>query len=547
MLSFEEVADESFGGLLDQLSQGASLDYPAGAHERDLITQVGRLGHIMSDDDDSLSQGPENALELLLHAVAHDGIQGPHRLVHQQDLRIEHERSHDANPLALPSAELGGETGQQVRGEVDESRQLFHAGLHPIRAPALLPGHKRDILGRRQVREETTVLDDVPHSQADLAHGLRSEHRPVESDLAAVGMDQPDDQSQQSRFSASAGPDQSQALALLDRHRGGLQHSATTINLAHALEGDHPSTFGSFSRSPGRVMVLGHFIVAANARVRSWNGAGTAFTIWQNRENATWSGRGLGQGVGGMPSKLQSVSEQVQISRGLLTGLGTLLVASLLAVGFLVGQRSAPGQTGQTPSATASSSPLATGPPMAAAARPEDQSIEDRLDTLEKRIESRQRQVGSLRVEPSPLPLSVKSTPSPASSPFRSQRTEKVLYLEHLDEIVGRSAFTSSQSFSERLLPQAMAGAEPQLEELLARTSHVREEVRALRPPPECLAHQALVVEQLDEAVRLLEEVRAANASGDAKSLQALASRVASSQEQTAKLQALDRTLRQIP
>ena len=223
------------------------------------------------------------------------------------------------------------------------------------------------------------------------------------------------------------------------------------------------------------------------------------------------------------------MSEQVQISRGVVVTVVTLLVASLLTVGYLVGQRNAvPGPVPPT-----ASSAVALNPPVVAAT---PEGLEDRIGALEERVAARQREVGQLRMPASGLP-----TPALTVAAVVGARR---VYFDRLDAIVGASAFSGSQSFAARLLPQAMLEDDKGLQRLLARTEQASSEVETLKAPPECKAHLALVAAQLREAIALLKEVQSAQASGDTGALRDLASRTETSQDETVRLQVLDRSLR---
>ena len=222
------------------------------------------------------------------------------------------------------------------------------------------------------------------------------------------------------------------------------------------------------------------------------------------------------------------MSKQVQVSRGVLGAGAALLVVSLLAVGYLLGQRDS------SPAVMATATPAALARPVTAAT---PQELDDRIGALEKRVAARQREVGQLRVPASATPART------VDGVVAARRT----YFEKLDAIVGASAFSGSQSFAAQLLPQAMAGDQDELKRLLTRTEQARAEVAALKPPPECAEHQSMVVAQLQEAVGLLREVQAAQASGDAGPLRELASRAEASQGEAVRLQVLDRSLRGTP
>ena len=56
----------------------------------------------MGDEDDGLVQGAEDVAQIDLQFGTHDGIQRAERFVEEQDVRVEHEGAHEADPLPLP-------------------------------------------------------------------------------------------------------------------------------------------------------------------------------------------------------------------------------------------------------------------------------------------------------------------------------------------------------------------------------------------------------------------------------------------------------------
>ena len=98
-----------------------------------------------------------DALELHLHLAAQLQIQGPERLIEQQDLGPVDQRPRQGNPLLLPPGELGRLAAGQVRelhefeGFVGERQGILHT-------PAL--GPEGDIVTDRQMGEEGIGLKD---------------------------------------------------------------------------------------------------------------------------------------------------------------------------------------------------------------------------------------------------------------------------------------------------------------------------------------------------------------------------------------------------
>ena len=95
----------------------------------------------------------EDALEIVLEASADDRVERAHRLVQEEQLRIEHKRAHDADPLALAAAQLGGVAFEQRRVEAHERGELVetcgHARRVAIRGAARA---RRDVVDRGEMR-----------------------------------------------------------------------------------------------------------------------------------------------------------------------------------------------------------------------------------------------------------------------------------------------------------------------------------------------------------------------------------------------------------
>ncbi len=219
------------------------------------------------------------------------------------------------------------------------------------------------------------------------------------------------------------------------------------------------------------------------------------------------------------------MSKPVSVPKPLLAALGALLLLSLLAVAYLMGQRNA----GPAPA-----TPTASPPAMITEATPAQRSLEDRLDALDKRVGAHQQQLGQ---------TSAPAASTSTSAPVPSDPSRKA-YFEQLDAVLGRSAFASPEPFAAKLMPQAMAGGKDELRQVLDRTEQARAAVAAIVPPADCQEHHALVVEQLDVALDLLREVQDANATTSVEALNATAARVEASQKQAQRLQQIDRELR---
>lgn len=228
------------------------------------------------------------------------------------------------------------------------------------------------------------------------------------------------------------------------------------------------------------------------------------------------------------------MSEHVKVPKSVVIIVGGGLIFSLLTVAFVLGRQTAPAPV-ITPSPTA-----ALALPPSALNTPAPSDLSGRLDAIEKRVDARQNQMGQISVtRPSSTPTTALTI---ASAGMNSSRTE---YFQSIDAIVGRSAFATPQSFSVRLLHQAMSSPPSEFDSLLSKTSQARTDLAAVNPPEDCREHHSLVLGQLDEALRLLGETKDANASGDTRVLLEQLEVAQGSQADAVRLQTIDRALRE--
>ena len=82
------------------------LEHAASREQRHAVAELDRLVDIVGDEHDRLAHHALEAQQLVLQAISGDRIDGPERLVHQQDVRVRPERSGDADALALSPAQL---------------------------------------------------------------------------------------------------------------------------------------------------------------------------------------------------------------------------------------------------------------------------------------------------------------------------------------------------------------------------------------------------------------------------------------------------------
>lgn len=221
----------------------------------------------------------------------------------------------------------------------------------------------------------------------------------------------------------------------------------------------------------------------------------------------------------------------------------------LLAVGFLLGQRSATPVPAMTPPPIPAGPIARVAPVTQAEATPA--ALDVRLDALEKRVRDRQQQVGGLKLPATPTSAPPTALPAPPTAlpategVSASTAAARRAYFERVDAIVGRAAFSSSHTFASRLLEEGLLGGQQELERLRDGTRQARQALRQVVPPSDCRKHHTLALAQLADAQALLEEVAGASATGDPQRLQSLAGRQESAPGESAELYRLDRLLRQ--
>ncbi|MPM45216.1 hypothetical protein SDC9_91902 [bioreactor metagenome] len=180
-------------------------------HHHDPVGQHDRLVDVMGDEDDRAVRPPADPAELLLHDQPGLGVQGPERLVHQDQPRFVGEHPGDLDPLAHPAGQLArvlvlgvpqadhrqvvvGDPGPGIGARAVHPRAVAHVlgGGHPVEQHL---GALEDHPG------VAVVAGDVLVGAVDRALG--------EGDEAGQG-------GQQGRLAAAAGAEQADELPRLD-------------------------------------------------------------------------------------------------------------------------------------------------------------------------------------------------------------------------------------------------------------------------------------------------------------------------------------------
>ncbi len=110
----DEARDERVGGrLVDALRRVELLD-PAAMKHGDPIGHRQRLGLVVRHVDDRHAEALVQAADLELHLLAQLLVERAERLVHQDQLRLEHQRARQRDALLLAARELRPAAGRRT-------------------------------------------------------------------------------------------------------------------------------------------------------------------------------------------------------------------------------------------------------------------------------------------------------------------------------------------------------------------------------------------------------------------------------------------------
>ena len=176
-----------------------------------------------------------NTPKLNLHSLAKLEIECSERLVHQEHARrIGHGPRH-GDALRLAAAELGGISVLDA-GQMNQIQQLANAIPDLLLAGATLLEAEADIVRDRHVREQGIVLED--HADFPLLRGDVRHVVVAEVDRALGGLDEPGNETQRRRFSASGGTQKGQKLTFLNLKIHFLERDDAPVVLDHPFEVD---------------------------------------------------------------------------------------------------------------------------------------------------------------------------------------------------------------------------------------------------------------------------------------------------------------------
>src|SRR5437763_15872783 len=116
-------------------------------HQPDAVAQREGLAYVVGHKDYSLVEPLLKLLELFLQFQSSDRIQGPKRLIHQQDWRIRCQGARQSYPLSLSAGELIRITLAEFFGwKSNHLEHFFHPRRNLLPLPAFQFGNQSNVL-----------------------------------------------------------------------------------------------------------------------------------------------------------------------------------------------------------------------------------------------------------------------------------------------------------------------------------------------------------------------------------------------------------------
>ena len=155
-----EVTDEVIGGIGEDRFRGVVLDdFGPGLQDRDPVAELDRLIEVVGDEDDGLAELVLQAQQFVLQPLAGNRVDGPERLVHQQNRRVGSQCPCDPHPLLLPTGQLTGIAVTVLRRvEAHQIEQFIHPLGNPLLVPLEQARHDRDVVADSEVRKKPGSL-----------------------------------------------------------------------------------------------------------------------------------------------------------------------------------------------------------------------------------------------------------------------------------------------------------------------------------------------------------------------------------------------------
>src|SRR5205823_9355508 len=223
-------------------------DAPVAQH-RHALAERHRLDLVVRDVDRRRAQARVEARERGAHAHAELRVQVRQRLVHEERLRLAHDRASHGDALALPARKRPGLAVEHLL-KTEELRRPYHALRRLLLRRLADLEAVAEVLAHAHVRIEGVALED--HRDVARARRQIGDVTAVDADRALGGVLQPGDHAKERGLATAGRAHQDEELAALDLERAVVDRAdAAAEDLADLFEHD-PGHEASIYTGPRR-------------------------------------------------------------------------------------------------------------------------------------------------------------------------------------------------------------------------------------------------------------------------------------------------------
>ena len=209
----DEGGDEGVARVLVQRVRGVDLLDDALLQHADAVTHRHRLGLVVRDVDRGGVQLPLQLQDLGASGHAQLRVQVGQGLVHEEDLRLAHDRAAHGHALAL-AAGHGGRLAVDEVLELEHLRREVHTLLNGRLVHLGVLQGERHVLARSHVGVQRVGLED--HGHVSVAGAGLGDVGAVDKNLPLVNRLQPGEHAQRGGLAAARRADKHQELAVGD-------------------------------------------------------------------------------------------------------------------------------------------------------------------------------------------------------------------------------------------------------------------------------------------------------------------------------------------
>ena len=203
-------------------------------HHGDAVAHRQRLDLVVGHVERRDAQVVLQLRDLGARLDAQLGVEVRERLVHQERLRMAHDRAAHRDALALAARQVARLSLEQLL-EVEDARGVLDARVDLGLRHLLDAQAERDVLVDGEVRVERVALED--HRDVAVARGHVIDDSLADLDDALADVLEPRQHAQRRRLATSGRPDEHHELAVLDVEVEVVHRARTVgVHLRHAIE-----------------------------------------------------------------------------------------------------------------------------------------------------------------------------------------------------------------------------------------------------------------------------------------------------------------------